>query len=88
LKVKTMPAAPVGTVKQEHRPPSWASCAAIILFAITGCASPGRSISYVPGQSVPIRSFTVELPRSPDWEGRDIGSVEEGIFIVFGRELD
>jgi len=58
-----------------------------MLFAIAGCASPGRPVSYAPGQPVPIRSFTVELPQSPDWEGRDLGSVEEGIFLAFGREL-
>lgn len=71
----------------EHRQRSWPAWATIILLTLAGCASPGRPISYAPGQPVPIRSFTVELPRSPDWEGRDLGSVEEGVFLVFGREL-
>lgn len=49
--------------------------------------APGRPIFYEPGQRIPIRSFTLELPRSANWEGRDLGSVEEGIFLAFGREL-
>jgi hypothetical protein len=75
-------------VRSEQRSTSsWATCATIMVLTLAGCAGPGRPIAYVPGQPVPIRSFTVELPRSPDWVGRDLGSAEEGIFLTYRREI-
>lgn len=82
-----MTTAPAGTARRRHRSTSWAACATIVLFVVAGCTLPGRPINYVAGQPVPIRSFTVTLPQSSDWEGRDLGSVEDGIFLAFGREL-
>jgi hypothetical protein len=88
LQGEMMTLAPVGPVRYGHRLLSWAVCPAIVLFTLAACTSFDRPISYAPGQPIPLRSFTVELPASRDWQGRDLGSVEEEIYLVFGRELD
>ena len=82
-----MTPAQAGRARHEHQRTSWAAPATIILLTLAGCASLGRPVSYVPGQPVPIRSFTVELPRAHNWEGRELGSADEGIFLVFGHRL-
>jgi hypothetical protein len=73
--------------RHEHRSRSWSAWATLILLVVTGCANQTWPISYTPGQPVPIGSFTVVLPGAAGWEGRDLGSKEEGIYLVFGREL-
>lgn len=86
-KAPSTTAASVGPARPEYLIKACAACATILAFALMGCAVPGRPIASVPGEPVPLRGFTVTLPPSPDWKGRDLSSVEGGIYLAFGREL-